>query len=161
MKTMMMTLCLACALVAAACGGGDDKGKGNAAKGGPVVFRKAVAAEYKDRKPPAEIDLANADVIAKGKELFGKLAGDGGGNCLACHGEGGKGDGPLGKGANPAPTDLTSAEFQNSVKDDYIFWRIMTGGVGGPQGTAMTGFIGGSEEQAWQIVAYVRSLKGK
>ncbi|MBE7491867.1 MAG: cytochrome c [Planctomycetes bacterium] len=151
--TMMLAGAMVLALLAA-CGGGG----GNSANTAPkpkVILRKDVPADYKEKKPPAGVDLKAQAVIDKGKELYA-----GKGNCASCHGAGGKGDGEQGKELNPKPTDLTSAEFQ-SVSDAYIYWRVMTGAVGGPSGSAMTGLIGAGEEEGWQLVAYVRSLAGK
>ena len=126
------------------------------------ILRKAVAPEYKDRKPPEGFDLADPANIAAGKVLFEGQPKDGGGNCFSCHGMGGKGDGTQGVGLDPRPTDLTSEEFQASVKVDYIYWRVKTGNVGGPANSAMTGFVGEHpDEKFWQVVAYVRSLRGK
>ena len=41
---------------------------------------------------------------AKGKVIFTT-------NCASCHGEGGKGDGPVGAALNPHPRDFTEAKF--------------------------------------------------
>jgi len=141
----------------AACGGGDNAG--NAPAKPKVVLRKSVAPEFKDKKPPEGLDLKAAATIEAGKKLYEGAPKAG---CFNCHGMGGKGDGEQGKPAdvNPKPTDLTSSEFQ-SVSDDYIHWRIVTGNVGGPSGSIMTGLVGATEEEAWQLVAYVRSLAGK
>jgi mono/diheme cytochrome c family protein len=158
----MKTLAVICGLAAAvffvaACG--DAGAASNAPSKPAVILRKAVPPAYKDSKPPEGLDLASADVIAAGKTLYHNNPP----NCFACHGDTGKGDGSLGKehAPGPAPTDLTSAEFQTGVKDDYIFWRIKKGGEGGPQGTIMTGFPGATDEEICSVVAYVRSLKGK
>lgn len=143
--------------ICAACGGGGGDNSGNAPAKPKVILRKAVPADFKDKKPPAGMDLKAAATIEAGKKLF---EGSPKAGCYTCHGNSGKGDGEQAKDANPKATDLTSAEFQ-SVADDYIHWRIMTGPVGGPQGTIMTGLAGATEEEAWQLVAYVRSLAGK
>lgn len=157
-KVMTCLALLAMVATAAACGGGDNAaGSGNTAPKPKVILRKAVPADFKDKKPPAGIDLKAAATIEAGKKLF---EGSPKAGCYTCHGTSGKGDGEQAKDANPKATDLTSAEFQ-SVPDDYIHWRIMTGPVGGPQGTIMTGLAGATEEEAWQLVAYVRSLAGK
>ncbi|MBK9974372.1 MAG: cytochrome c [Planctomycetes bacterium] len=147
-------LCLA-AITAAACGG-DGDGKSNAPAKPKTILRKSVPAEFKGKKAPDGFDMTAKANIEAGDKLFHGEA-----LCKTCHGEGGKGDGDAGKALDPKPTDLTSAEFQTGVEDDYIHWRIKTGNVGGPAGSGMTGFTAGTEEQIWQLLSYVRSLKGK
>lgn len=148
MKTKLMILCgLACvAALAAACGGGTNGGKANGGTKAPVVLRKAVPADFKDKTNPTP------DAKAEGEKLFKA-------QCVSCHGDNGDGDSPTGKALKPVAADLTAAGFQDAVKDDYIFWRITIGAAGGPEGSGMTAFNTLSEEQRWQIVAYVRSLK--
>ena len=53
---------------------------------------------------------ASADAAA-GKALFTT-------NCASCHGDGGKGDGPVGKSLNPPPRDFTKAEFKFDTDKD-------------------------------------------
>lgn len=48
--------------------------------------------------------------------------------CVACHGAGGKGDGPASAGLDPKPRDLSDAEWQSSVTDEHIEKIIMYGG---------------------------------
>lgn len=46
--------------------------------------------------------------------------------------------------------------FQAAVTDDYLFWRVNTG----KPGTAMIGWQGIlTEEQVWQVIAFIRTLK--
>ena len=75
-------------------------------------------------------------------------------NCEACHGTQGHGDGPAGIALNPQPKNLP--ELAAQVGDDYLFWRISTGIPGtsmAPWGNALT------DEQIWQTIVYVRTLK--
>lgn len=75
-------------------------------------------------------------------------------NCSACHGPQGHGDGPAGASLSPQPKNLPA--LAATVGDDYIFWRISTG----KQGTAMVAWKGVlSDEQIWQVVAFIRTLK--
>jgi len=145
--TILATLAFVAA-VAAGCGGGDSGG-GSANNTGkaPVVLRKAVPADFKDKTNPTP------DAKAEGEKLFKA-------QCVSCHGDKGDGDSAIGKALNPPAGDLTAAAFHAAGKDDYIFWRITVGGAGGPQGSGMTPFKDTlNEEQRWQVVAYVRSLK--
>ena len=88
-----------------------------------------------------------AEAATAGAELFQIY-------CASCHGETGLGDGIAGASLEPAPSNL--AELQASVGDDYLFWRIRTG----KSGTAMVGWKGIlTDEQIWQVVAFIRTLK--
>jgi mono/diheme cytochrome c family protein len=75
-------------------------------------------------------------------------------NCQTCHGPQGHGDGPAGQALDPRPKDL--AELQTSVGDDFLFWRIHEG----KPGTSMVAWKGIlTDEQIWQIVSFIRTLK--
>jgi len=101
-----------------------------------------IPAEYAGKTNPFGAEAASA-----GAEIFKT-------NCAACHGETGHGDGPAGASLVPAPKNL--AELQTQVGDDYLFWRINTG----KQGTSMVSWKGIlTEEQIWQIISFLRTLK--
>ena len=54
---------------------------------------------------------------------------------------------------DPRPSNLPVLATQ--VGDDYLFWRISEGKAG----TSMVGWAGVlSEEQIWQVIAYLHSL---
>jgi len=75
-------------------------------------------------------------------------------NCETCHGPQGHGDGPAGQALDPRPKDLS--ELQKAVGDDYLFWRISDG----KPGTSMVAWKGIlTEEQIWQVVSFIRTLK--
>ena len=91
------------------------------------------------------IDLTNEKVILRGEKLFGNT-------CWTCHGEEGKGDGVAAEALDPQPSDLTSVASQ-SQSDGSFFWKITKG-----RGN-MVGYEDAlSEEQRWQLVAFIRSL---
>ena len=93
----------------------------------------------------------NADAIAKGKEQYVAL-------CLACHGATGAGDGPAAASLTPKPAHLDSTA--KDATDAYIFWRISEGGSMAPFNSAMPAHKATmSEEQIWQVVSYLRTLK--
>lgn len=148
-------------LALAACGGGGktNEGGGNKSGGGSAssVKRLPVPDEFKSKNPPKA--LTDPDLIAAGKKLFND---PNTANCVMCHGESGKGDGP--QAANykdPAVTDLTSAALQDEVTDQYIFWRIAKPNDSKAYpNSGMLGYPAGSEEDNWALTAYVRSLKG-
>ena len=101
-----------------------------------------VPAEYAGKTNPL-----GADAAAAGEKAF--LA-----NCQMCHGPQGHGDGPAGGSLDPKPKNL--AVLQENAGDDYLFWRISEG----KPGTSMVAWKGIlTEEQIWQIVSFIRTLK--
>lgn len=87
-----------------------------------------------------------SEAVAEGSELYKK-------NCLMCHGENGKGDGPATKFIKPAPADISTAEVQERLTDGEIFWKITEGkNPMPPFGRKL------SEDERWKIVHYVRTL---
>jgi mono/diheme cytochrome c family protein len=101
-----------------------------------------VPAEYTGLTNPLEGDAAQA-----GADVFRT-------NCEMCHGPQGHGDGPAGASLEPKPGNL--ADVQTKAGDDYLFWRIHDG----KPGTSMVAWKGIlSDEQIWQAVAFIRTLK--
>jgi mono/diheme cytochrome c family protein len=92
--------------------------------------------------------------IEKGKAMFhGKAF------CATCHGKDGKGlGGDIAPGAikGPLPRDFTDKVWQAARTDGELFWVLKNGS----KGTAMASFIPLilSEEEAWQVLLYVRSF---
>lgn len=75
-------------------------------------------------------------------------------NCETCHGSQGHGDGPAGGSLDPKPQNL--AKLQEIAADDYLFWRISAG----KEGTSMVAWKGIlTEEQIWQVISFIRTLK--
>ena len=106
------------------------------------------SAEGKALKNPV---ASNAASIAAGQALYVK-------NCQFCHGPKGLGDGPLApKDSHPA--NLTDAKWDRGSTDGEIFKVIMEGA--GPD-FKMKGAKGRLQDNdAWNIVNYVRSLAAK
>lgn len=105
---------------------------------------------FKGRSNPLDVD--DPDVIAAGKALY---EGNDTVPCTTCHGAEGVG--------NPALVPPGSAfnVDQTGMPDDYMFWRIRTGNVGGPMGSTMFAYgeAALSDTEVWQIVSYLRSLQ--
>ena len=80
-------------------------------------------------------------------------------NCVACHGETGKGDGPGAGVLNPKPRDHTNATYMNTLSDKEIGDIIRMGGAikGMPQMPSHPQ-INGPDLTA--LISYVRSLSG-
>ena len=132
MKKVLFAVLVFSALVLAACGGGADA----------VATLAPVPSEFAGQTNPL-----GADAAAAGAEVFKT-------NCESCHGPQGHGDGPAGAALDPAPKNL--AELQATAGDDYLYWRINTG----KEGTSMVAWKGVlTDEQIWQAVAYIRTLK--
>lgn len=87
------------------------------------------------------------EALAKGRAVFQR-------HCTACHGPGGKGDGP----ASTEARDLTDPAVQSRLTDGEIFWKIGTGRKKDDE-MAMPAFarrIG--VQDRWKLVRYLRSL---
>lgn len=97
-------------------------------------------------KSPFASDPAAA--VSKGKELYRD-------RCNDCHGTKGKGNGSAAADLSRKPTDLTAPAAAEQT-DGSIFWKITEGR------RPMPGFRGKlSEEERWQLVAYLRTLHRK
>ena len=132
MKKVVFPVLVLLAVILTACGGGSSDPNALA----------PVPAEYAGKTNPLGADAATA-----GAEVFKT-------NCETCHGPQGHGDGPAGVALDPAPKNL--AELQTRAGDDYLFWRISTG----KEGTSMVPWLGVlTEEQIWQAVAFINTLK--
>ena len=97
-----------------------------------------------------------AEGLERGHKLYGK-------HCETCHGEKGKGDGPLARlhaqrTARP-PYDLTLPEVQSFLTDGEIFWKISVGYRKGAK-VIMPAFASlvPAAEDRWRIVQFVRTL---
>lgn len=76
-------------------------------------------------------------------------------NCAPCHGDGGKGNGPVAFQMIVAPPDLTTAQPAERT-DGYLYATIRNGGVVMPAyGDAM------SAEERWEVVLHLRQLQGR
>jgi len=107
--------------------------------------------------------VALAADIEAGKAKFLQL-------CVACHGEGGKGDGPTGKAlaaaGQPAPRDFTVGDFildadkDGTMGTDADLREVITKGAlvfgGSP---LMAPIMGLSDADLDNLVAFIRSLK--
>ena len=103
---------------------------------------------------PFETSLAS---IAAGRQLYVEQ------DCVKCHGESGKGDGPQSDqlvddwDVPIRAANLTRPYFMNGKQDSDIY-RVFTSAL---SGTPMPAFDDLSEEQRWQLVDYVQSVEQK
>lgn len=92
------------------------------------------------------LKAAEGDLL-RGKDLFDIF-------CVPCHGQDGKGDGPVGKKYVPAPADLRAGSPVMGLTDGQLF-VILSSGLGG-----MPAFRADlSPKERWQVVSFLRTLK--
>ena len=75
-------------------------------------------------------------------------------NCAVCHGEAGKGDGPILKAKAIFPPPLIGPSAEG--KSDGYLWAIIRNGRG-----AMPSYNRIEEMDRWDVVNYIRGLQGK
>jgi mono/diheme cytochrome c family protein len=121
--------------------------RGNASPRRPYVMRNGLPAPYRDLVNPLP---ASEENIRAGRELFST-------RCVACHGTGGRGDGPAAGQLNPPPSDLQLAVHTPIASDGYLYWTIAEGGT--PVGSAMPPFKDTLKpDEVWKIIIYLRQL---
>lgn len=85
--------------------------------------------------------------LARGAQLFEA-------QCAMCHGQQGRGDGPLAASLNPKPTVLTE-HLRARERSLLALHQVISNGV---QGTAMQGFASLSDEDRWALAFFVGTL---
>ncbi len=73
-------------------------------------------------------------------------------NCVPCHGETFKGNGPAAIALNPKPADWTSPRVQDQ-SDGEMFWRISTGRGAMPSWKQLP------ERERWAVLRFIKTLK--
>ena len=126
----------------------------------PVGIEAADPEVLKPRVPAEQMEEARtwknpfpstSDNIKKGEALFhGKAF------CVTCHGKDGKGFGNIPGLVGKLPRNFTDKAWQAKRKDGELLWILKNGSIG----TAMASFIPLilTEEEAWQVILYVRSF---
>ncbi len=90
------------------------------------------------------------ETIEKGKALY-----HGKGTCFSCHGQEGRGDGPVASQLTPSPRNFQHHGFWRHRTEGEIFWVIKHGSPG----TSMIGFAGQlTDEEIWAIIHYERTF---
>ena len=88
-------------------------------------------------------------------------------NCVSCHGETGKGDGPVGQVLQPPPRDFSVGDFafdtdeDGKIGTDADLKAVIAKGAAAFDGNQMMAAWGGilSDADVDNIVAYIRTLK--
>jgi mono/diheme cytochrome c family protein len=125
-----------------------------------TTARAADPQVLKPRVPSEQIEAARSvtnplqptpELIEKGKALF-----EGKAFCKACHGADGKGLPKDLELKGPLPRNFTDTRWQAARTDGELFWILKNGSPG----TDMAPFIPLvlTEEEAWQVLLYVRSF---
>ncbi len=109
----------------------------------PFSQEQAEAAAVANRNPLP----ATKEVLAKGKFVFENI-------CLTCHGPEGAGDGPL-TWVYPKPPSLMTQRVRDFT-DGAIFHRPMRGQKSMPSHARQI-----SQDDAWAVVHYIRSLQDR
>lgn len=110
--------------------------------------------DYPRRQPI--LDLGAANEQAAGGELFARL-------CASCHGAMEEGRTPRADFFQPPAPDFREPRYHN-LDPAYLYWRIENGKNAEPfrsRGSVMPAWGPSlSEEQIWQLVAYLRQRSG-
>lgn len=101
---------------------------------------------YRDLAVP-EVTLASARERAEGRKLYLR-------NCAICHGTQADGRGVRSEGLDPTPSDFTNPGWRDLATPRQTFYWIRTG----VPGTGMPKWNTFSDEQTWELVAYVLSV---
>ena len=72
-------------------------------------------------------------------------------NCVPCHGETFKGNGPAAIALNPKPADWTSPRVQDQG-DGELFWKISTGRGAMPSWKHLP------ERERWAVLRFIKTL---
>jgi len=99
--------------------------------------------EAKQRKNPLQSTASN---FYAARDLYFD-------NCVQCHGNTGKGDGPEAHLHDPHPSDLSDRPHNAAVTDGELFFRISEGRKPMPAFKKRL-----TEDQRWQLVLFVRSF---
>jgi mono/diheme cytochrome c family protein len=128
-----------------------------------IAYIQTFSSRWKTEQPQAPIVIPpeppyTQESVARGREVFEQN------ECAKCHGEGGRGDGPASMtlrddwGYPIVPYDLTSGHLRGGDTSKDIYRVFMTG----LSGTPMPSFARAIDpDQAWDLVHYIESLRGK
>ncbi len=97
---------------------------------------------------PKTLLVSSPELLARGKDLFGR-------NCLPCHGETGRGDGPAAATLNPRPRNLTVPQGWKNGADLPSIYKTVTEGI---SRTPMNSFDYLPKRDRMALAHYVQSL---
>lgn len=120
-----------------------------------LIPEAAVSAQRRWEAPQEANQLRNpfgsadAEAIRQGRQTYETI-------CAACHGERGDGAGGAGQSWDRPPADFTSPEVQDQ-SDGSLYWKISEGNPPAMLQYKQTL----TEDEIWQVVAYLRRLDRK
>jgi mono/diheme cytochrome c family protein len=105
--------------------------------------------KYQDKKNPYWSDL---NAIVEGSSIYKE-------SCAKCHGESGKGDGPLAKSMSTKPFNFQDRAHMSRMNDGYLYWRTVEGGKHPPFKSKMPAFKNAlTEKEVWQVLSYAHAF---
>ena len=129
-----------------------------------IAYIKTISNRWVDDKdyqePPIKISrapLPTRSMIVAGKAVYIKM------KCAKCHGDLGKGDGPSApelkddNGLSIVPRDFTDPSLFIGGNDPRSIYQTFTTGLDGTPMPSYADFL--NEDQRWQLVWYVMSLR--
>ena len=124
---------------------------------GALVMSLALLACSTEEASRSGIDYAKVDVPVerlssdeareRGRLIFKQ-------NCVLCHGERADGNGVRSKGLSGKAANFSSTEWRENVTPRFVF-KILSEGE---RGTSMPAWPTLTEDQKWDVVAYVLSV---
>jgi mono/diheme cytochrome c family protein len=114
----------------------------------PMQNTWILGADADTKKNPHPVD---AKLLAAGKAVYKN-------KCERCHGPGGLGDGPDAEPESAEDMDLTNPKRAARNTDGVVYYKVLNGRKK-PKMPAFKDEL--SEQQIWQVVAYVQSLRKK
>jgi cytochrome c oxidase cbb3-type subunit I/II len=125
-----------------------------------VAYLKTFSSRFSDEPPTDPIVMtppraSAGDLAARGESVYVRM------QCAACHGPGGRGDGPLSGDLNDEdgrpirPADLTQPRRKSGKGPEAIYRTVMTGLDGTPMPSYGDTLV---PEEAWELAVYIQSL---
>ena len=118
---------------------------GNLSWATDLEFSWQAPPEAREKKNPIPADNVS---LQRGKPLYDD-------NCQMCHGDTGKGDGPMADTLTKHPGNLSAKERMDKLTDGELFWRVSAGDAVMPSFEKDKPL---TEQQRWDIINYIRTL---
>ncbi len=155
---MRVVSALLALLLLGACGGGDEPAPLTPPPSAPAPTPAPAPAPKPPPSRPQEPASAPEGNLrgdaANGAELYALY-------CSSCHGETGKGDGPVAAAFPTRPANHSDAAYMGKLSDADIYKVIQKGGASVGKSPLMAPWGGVlSDPQLRDLVAYVRQLSG-